>query len=88
MTRSLEEVRDWARAKIASGEEPPWAWFQYMKLIETLDAILGGQASITTMENLPQSAQHQDAHLRLVDSSYRPDTVQSHPDTVSIPMPM
>ena len=88
MTKSLEEVRDWAKAKIASGDEPPWAWLQYMKLIETLDAILVGQACVITMENSLQSGQHQDVHLRLVDSTYRPDIVQSHPDIAPIPMPM
>ncbi len=36
----LRKVRDWAKARIDAGSEPPWAWFQYMKLIETLDAIL------------------------------------------------
>ena len=39
----LKKIRQWADDKIATGEEPPWAWFQYMKLRETLDAILGGR---------------------------------------------
>lgn len=46
MTRAdLERMRSWADAKIATGEEPPWAWYQYMKLRETLDAIIAGMAS-------------------------------------------
>jgi hypothetical protein len=36
----LERVRDWALQKLATGQEPPWAWYQYTKLRETLDAIL------------------------------------------------
>jgi hypothetical protein len=36
----LEAVRAWADGKIVTGAEPPWAWYQYMKLRETLDAIL------------------------------------------------
>lgn len=40
----LEEMRAWADEKIA-GDEPPWAWYQYMKLRETLDAILAGMAA-------------------------------------------
>jgi len=89
MTKSLEDVRDWAKAKIASGNEPPWAWFQYMKLIETVDAILGGQATVTTTENLPQLVQHQDVRLRLVDPNCRPSNAQCHPDVPASPrMPM
>ncbi len=43
MTRQeLENVRTWADEKLATGHEPPWAWYQYMKLRETLDAILAG----------------------------------------------
>lgn len=88
MTKSLKEVRDWAKAKIASGNEPPWAWYQYMKLIETADAILGGQACVTT-ENSQQSEQHQDARLRLVDSTYQPGSARSHPSMPDAPqMPM
>jgi len=50
MTREeLEKVRSWADAKLSTGEEPPWAWDQYMKLRETLDAILAGMAQTTPL---------------------------------------
>jgi len=43
MTRTeLERVLNWADGKLAAGAEPPWAWYQYMKLRETLQAILAG----------------------------------------------
>ena len=44
----LERVRlrAWAQEELATGEEPPWAWYQYMKLRETLDAILGGMEAV------------------------------------------
>ena len=51
MTRAeLERVQEWALQKLATGEEP-WAWYQYMKLGETLDAILAGMDTVT-----PQTA--------------------------------
>jgi len=31
--RQLNGVRQWAKDKNACGDEPPWAWFQYMKLM-------------------------------------------------------
>jgi len=85
----LEAVRNWAKEKIASGSEPPWAWYQYMKLIETLDAILGGQACVTTKESSPQSESRPGVHLQLVGPKYSQDIAQSHPDRAeTIPLPM
>ena len=88
MDKQLEEIRDWAKAKIASGQEPPWAWFQYMKLIETVDAILGSQACVVTMESSLRSEQHPSAHLQLVGSTSRQDNEQRLPDIPQIQMPM
>ncbi len=45
--RCLGILRKWAEARIATGNEPPWAWFQYMKLIETVAAIQIGRAAVT-----------------------------------------
>ena len=84
----LQDVQQWAKEKIATGNEPPWAWFQYMKLVETTEAILSGMGCSITKESSPQSAQHQGVPLRLVDSTYQQDSVQSHPSGVSVQMPM
>ena len=80
MKTQLEQVRAWAQAKIAAGQEPPWAWYQYMKLLETLDAILAGMA-VTQMENSPQPVEHPEKHLRLVgdaDSQDKPRRDHHH----------
>jgi len=45
--RCLGILRKWAEARIAAGNEPPWAWYQYMKLIETVAAIQTGRAAVT-----------------------------------------
>lgn len=87
MREDLQKIRDWADAKIATGEEPPWAWYQYMKLCETLDAILAGMAATTT-ESLRQSPDNPDVHLRLVDSTCQQDTAQHHPVGLPVQMPM
>jgi hypothetical protein len=44
--RCLQLLRHWAEKRIATGTEPPWAWYQYMKLIETVTAIQGGRAAV------------------------------------------
>lgn len=86
----LQQVRDWADAKIATGAEPPWAWFQYMKLREVLDQMLAGMDATTVVivpEDSPQEALRPgNGHLRLVDST-RPDTVQHGPKAGSVQLP-
>lgn len=46
----LQRVRQWADERIGTGEEPPWSWFQLMKLRENLDAIIGSMQSTTTLK--------------------------------------
>ena len=48
--RCLALCRDWAEDRVASGNEPPWAWYQYMKLIETVAAIQTSRAAVSTGE--------------------------------------
>jgi hypothetical protein len=89
--QELEKVRTWADEKLSTGQEPPWAWYQYMKLRETLDAILAGQASTVegvTTENSPQLAERPERHLRLVASTCQPDKPQPHQVGVPVQMPM
>ncbi len=88
MQPELERVRDWAKDKLQSGGEPPWAWYQYMKLVETADAILAGMAATSPMESSQQSAEHQEKHLRLVGATCPQDNAQSHPAGPPVPLPM
>jgi hypothetical protein len=86
-TAELKRLRQWAQEKIDAGSEPPWAWYQYMKLIETADAILAGMA-VTTTENLPQSAERPERRLQLVADTSPKDTVQRRLAETKIPLPM
>jgi hypothetical protein len=45
--KCLATLRNWAEERVGSGSEPPWAWYQYMKLIETVAAIQAGRASVS-----------------------------------------
>jgi hypothetical protein len=85
-TSELRRIREWAKEKIQGGSEPPWAWYQYMKLIETTDAILDSLSA--TKENLPQSEARQGSNLQLVDSTDRQDAFQRHLGKSKIRMPM
>jgi len=87
MREELQRVRDWANDRITAGDEPPWAWFQYMKLRETADAILQGMAATTT-ESSPQLAARAERHLRLVGAKCSPDSAQPHQLDQQAPLPM
>lgn len=92
MTRAeIEKMRAWASAKITTGNEPPWAWYQYMKLRETLDAILAGMDAVevvTLPADSPGSEQHPGSgHLRLVQTDPQ-DSAQRHPDPPPVQLPM
>jgi hypothetical protein len=90
MTRDeLQRVREWTQGKLATGEQPPWAWYQYMKLRETLDAILAGMDATTPQtESSPQEAPHRGTHLRLVGATCSRDTAQHRQSDEPVQMPM
>jgi hypothetical protein len=88
MRDELERVRKWADDKLTTGDEPPWAWYQYMKLREAVDAILTGMDSTSPMASLQQAEPRQETHLRLVGSTYPQDTAQPHPSAPLVPLPM
>lgn len=88
MTRDeLQRVRDWADHKITTGAEPPWAWFQFMKLREDLDQILAGMDVAKPMENSPQSEQHPGSGPRLAVDNARPSSVRPHQQVLPVQMP-
>lgn len=90
MTRAeLERVREWALEKLATGEEPPWAWYQYTKLRETLDAILAGMDAIMPQtENSLQEAPPRGRHLRVVEATCSPSTAPHHQAGEVVRLPM
>ncbi len=88
MRDELTRVREWADAKLATGEEPPWAWYQYMKLREALDGVIAGMDAVSPTASLQQSGPHQGRHLRLVVSMCPQDTVPPHQSELNVPLPM
>lgn len=89
MRDHLTAVRRWAEMKIEGGQEPPWAWYQYMKLIEAIRALEDGMAcTISQTESSQQSGEHPEKHLRLVDSTDPQDTAPRHPVGLPVRLPM
>jgi len=88
MRDDLERVRDWAKTKLQGDSEPPWAWYQYMKLVETCDAILKGMDATSPTASSRQSSDSQGAHLRLVDPTCPQDNTPRRPVSTQPQMPM
>ena len=46
----MRALKSWAVERMIDGTETPWAWFQFMKLIEVIDTFLeaGEDAGLTT----------------------------------------
>lgn len=83
----LVQVQEMAKEKVDEGQEPPWSWYQYMKLIETTEAILASMESVKTESSLPED-EPRGARLRLVDSTYQQDDALHCPADFSVRMPM
>jgi hypothetical protein len=94
MTRAdLERVRDWTQEQLTTGDQPPWAWFQYMKLRETLDAILAGMDATVPLDELTKersqrSAPRPGTHLRLVADTDSRDTAPPRSSELAARLPM
>lgn len=82
----LQECRDWAKAKLKTRKEPPWSWYQLMKLIETIDAILEGRS--VKKAGSQESDQRRETSLRLVDSDDPQDTAPRLPEKIRVHLPM
>ena len=83
----LEKILDWAREKTHSGSEPPWAFYQYMKLQEAIDYILKGMETTNPTVSLPQSVKRQGNVFQLSASTSLQDSAQHHQDIVEIHLP-
>ena len=70
MKAELQSVLDWADKKLATGAEPPWAWYQYAKLREAVEEVIAClEATTPQTESLPQVGTRQAGGLRLVVSN-------------------
>jgi len=49
----LERVRRWAQSKLDAGQEPPWAWYRYMQLVDAINGIIDGRAATVTLDPSP-----------------------------------
>jgi hypothetical protein len=85
--KQLTSIKEWAQEKAQRGSEPPWAWYQYMKLVEAINAIQSGMAA-TTMESSLQPAERSGKLIQLKVTTGPQDNARPHPDIAKVPLPM
>ena len=86
----LVEVRDWANNKIETGREPPWAWYQYMKLVEAVESIRHGRGRARPVgANSPQAVPQSRQDTAAEQGGETPtDSERSPDDDDPPPLPM
>lgn len=91
----LKELTNWAKYK-AQERQPPWALYRYMQLSECSDAIIDSFKStknynlpLIKKEHLPQLAQYEKRHLRLVGGKeFSRDKLPLHQEKNQVGLPM
>ena len=46
MKPNWSDILDYARDKLSTGSEPPWSWYEHMKLIDAVTQIMKGESSV------------------------------------------
>jgi hypothetical protein len=82
----LLHVREWAIERLTTGNEPPWSWYQLMKLREASEALIAGMEATQPMADLREPASRPGVGLRLVVD--RQDNAQLRQDTVPVQLRM
>ena len=84
----LSRLKAWAEEKIQGGTEPPWAWYQYMKLVETARAMLDGFEATQQTANSPRSAERSENVLQLRAAKGPQGSFQRPAGTTPVRLPM
>lgn len=50
----MRVLKDWAVDRMTTGTQTPYAWFQFMKLIEVLDSFMEAGAEAGIHDRLPE----------------------------------
>ena len=88
MTKTdLERIRDLAIEKLTTGNEPPWVWYQLMKLREASEALMAGMDATQPTAGLQEPERRKGGGLRLVAGADQQDSAPPRQDTVPVQLP-
>jgi hypothetical protein len=55
----MRALKEWAIDKMTTGTQTPWAWFQFMKLLEVLDTFIESAEEIEAAPKRREPAKRQ-----------------------------
>lgn len=83
----LERIRDLAVERLSTGSEPPWVWYQLMKLREASESLIEGMDATQPTVDSQERGSPRGIGLRLVETGDQQETAQPHPDKLSVRLP-
>jgi len=83
----LQNILDWTNQKLATGEEPPWSWYQFMKLREAIEAIRTGSLYIPIEEDSQESVERQETGHQPKGCIVPINSARRHPDNADPQQP-
>ncbi len=60
----MRALKEWAVERMTAGTPTPWAWFQFMKLLEVIDTFLEAEDDAGLHEKRPAPAAKRSARAR------------------------
>ena len=77
---TLEEVSAWAKARVDSGQEPPWTYHNLVTLANIAKELSAGLEAAKRMENVPLLQEYQAERPEQEDKIVRLNTLRYRPD--------
>jgi hypothetical protein len=88
MTKAdLERIRDLIVERLATGSEPPWVWYQLMKLREASEALMDGMEARLPTGGLQAPGFSRGASLQVVGTADQQESAQRHQCAVPARLP-
>jgi len=77
---TLDEVSAWAKARVDSGQEPPWTYHNLVTLANITKELAAGLEAAKRTENVPLLAEYHSGSREQEDKIVRLSSLRSRPD--------
>jgi len=68
----MRALKEWAVERMTTGTQTPWAWFQFMKLLEVIDTFLDADDDAGLHERRPASSKRPSPRAKSLPSNVVP----------------
>lgn len=84
---SMNTVREWAKERLSTGEEPPWSYYRLMQVVDAIDNIQASLAATKTADS-PQSDGPPDEPRQTSAEVHQLKTAPRLPEGTEVTLPM